>query len=69
MNQGDLFGLRMVFTQRTDTLGTNPATSRNIKWACRPCAEEPHRTGVRAAIVALKRGNARGAKGRRKVDA
>lgn len=30
-------------------------------------AEEP-RTGVRATVVALKRGNARGAKGRRKVD-
>jgi hypothetical protein len=32
-------------------------------------AEEPYRPGVRAAIVAWKRGNARGAKGRRKVEA
>ncbi len=32
------------------------------------CGEEC-RTGVRAPIVALKRGNARGAKGCRKVDA
>ena len=32
-------------------------------------AEEPYRSGVRAAIVAKKRGNARGAKGHRKVDA
>jgi hypothetical protein len=32
-------------------------------------AEEPYRSGVRAAIVAWKRGNARGAKGRRKVEA
>jgi hypothetical protein len=32
-------------------------------------AEEPYRSGVRAAIVAEKRGNARGAKGRRKVEA
>lgn len=29
---------------------------------------DDHRAGVRAPIVALKRGNARGAKGRRKVE-
>lgn len=31
-------------------------------------AEEPERTAVRASIVAKKRGNARGAKGGRKVE-
>lgn len=34
--------------------------------AARP--EEPSPGGVRASIVAVKRGNARGAKGRRKVE-
>ena len=41
MNQGDLFGVRTVFMQRTDMLATNSATSRNTKRACRPRAEEP----------------------------
>jgi hypothetical protein len=30
--------------------------------------EEPHKAAVRASIVATKRGNDRGAKGRRKMD-
>ena len=34
-----------------------------------PQARRARRTGVRAPIVVMKRGNARGAKGRRKVDA
>ena len=69
MNQGDLFGVRTVFMQRTDTLRTNPATSWNTNWACRPRAEEPAGQESERPIVASKRGNARGAKGRRKVDA
>jgi hypothetical protein len=32
-------------------------------------AQEPDRTAVRASTVAQKRGNVRGAKGRRKVEA
>jgi hypothetical protein len=32
-------------------------------------AEEPERTAVRASILAKKRSNVRGAKGRRKVEA
>ena len=35
----------------------------------KPKAEEPFRAGVRASILAEKRSNVRGVKGRRKEDA
>ena len=47
----------------------NRETRRGTDRCSWPQGPKSHPMGVRASIVAMKRGNSRGAKGRRKVEA
>lgn len=58
---GDGMVRKVVYVKQGDLSGERTVFMRNRRRAAR--------TEVRAFIVAMKRGNARGAKGRRKVDA
>src|SRR3990172_12546169 len=54
-------GRKVVYVKQGDLSG--------VRTEFKPERRRADRAGVRAPIVALKRGNARGAKGRRKVEA